>query len=304
MNHIHQGTQQQSSQTTLHNNLKTRPNKSMFVVPSSMRMQKITTNISYRLDDDDALLLTIPYVINDMTMLKGMKMKMGISYSSAVMQTVRGLGDVSVIYLRDIWKDSDIRTRQRLSAGIGIKAPTGTSQARAASSGRLLAINMQAGTGSWDGILLINGTLAFGNHADGGALWFVAPSLTYQHATYNSLGYKVGDHLNYDVSTRYRLSSTFNLKLDVNGIIAQQDQSNGTKDSNTGLIAYQNPMMSMLDNTQNTGGHSVFLTPGFQWVAAPSISISGEYRVPLYQRMNGTQIVTQQWWFLRARMAF
>jgi len=62
--------------------------------------------------------------------------------------------------------------------------------------------------------------------------------------------------------------------------------------------------MSVIDNVKNTGVHSIFITPGFQWLVAPGYSISGEYRQPIYQKANGTQIVTDQWFFIRGRVAF
>lgn len=112
----------------------------------------------------------------------------------------------------------------------------------------------------------------------------------------------MGDRLNADISARYRLTSMFNLKLDVNGIWAGKDKTDGTIDS-SGLVAYQNPT-SMIDNVVNTGIKSLFISPGFQWVASPSIVISGEYRQPVYQKTNGIQQVTDHWYFLRASYRF
>ncbi|MDQ6976277.1 MAG: hypothetical protein Q9M22_06925 [Mariprofundaceae bacterium] len=303
MKSIRQGTSKVSAQSVINNNLAVRPNGVMYVVPTKMVMTKIATNFSYRLDENNAFVLTVPYIINDMEMLRGMKTPAGIRNSKLTMDTIQGLGDMSLLYIRDVWKDADIRTRKRLSLGVGIKAPTGKHQARNA-TGRLVHMMMQAGTGAWDGILLGNGTIAFGEHKDGGAQWFVSPSLTYQLSTRNALGYKVGSRLNYDVSTRYRATSAFNIKLDFNGVLSQKDSTNGTIDPNTGLVAYQNPNMSLIDNVNNTGIHSLFITPGFQWVVSSGISISGEYRFPVYQKTKGIQEVTDEWFFFRIRKAF
>jgi len=303
MKTIHQGQRSISPQGVIQQKLAAAANGSMYAAPTSMTMRKVTVNVSYRMNEQSALLLTIPYVSNDMTMQRGMKMMGGaIRYQDVVMNTVQGLGDISLIYLHDAWKDQDIRTRQRISWGVGLKAPTGASKARN-SQGKLVHIQMQAGTGAWDAVMLLNGLWALGEFGDGGAQWFLAPSLMYQVTTRNALGYKVGNRLNYDVSTRYRLSETFNAKLDLNGVISQRDSSNGHKDVVTGLVAYQNPM-SMLEQPQNTGGHSIFISPGFQWIVAPGYTISGEYRIPVYQRVNGQQIVTNQWMFIRGRVAF
>ncbi|MDQ6966684.1 MAG: hypothetical protein Q9M23_07165 [Mariprofundaceae bacterium] len=263
-------------------------------VPTKMTMQKISTNISYRVDEDQAVVLTIPYLINDMEMLSAMGMNM-------TMDTISGLGDVSMVYLHNVYTDTPIRTRKRFSLGAGVIAPTGKDDHRNR-SGQLIHMMMQAGTGAWGGVLIANGTLAFGEHEDRGAQWLISPSLTYQTNTINNLGYRVGDRLNADISARYRLTSMFNLKLDANGIWSGKDSTDGPIDS-SGLVAYQNPT-SIIDNVANTGIKSLFISPGFQWVASPFIVISGEYRQPVYQKTNGIQQVTDHWYFLRASYRF
>lgn len=267
-------------------------------VPTKMVMQKISTNIAYRMDEDNAFLLTVPYIINDMDMLNPAGMPM-------TMNTISGLGDASLVYLRDIYKDAPMRTRKRFSVGVGVKAPTGDNESRN-NGGELVHMMMQAGTGSWDFVLLANGTLGFGSHEDGGAQWLLSPSLMYQINTRNDLGYKVGDRLNYDLSGRYRLTSMFNVKLDLNGVWAGKDSTDGTIDpvSPGGRVAYQNPMMSLIDNVQNTGLNSLFISPGLQWVVTPSFIVSGEYRIPVYQDVTGIQQVTDNWLFLRASVRF
>ncbi len=263
-------------------------------VPTKMVMSKYAINMSYRHDENNAFILTVPYIINDMDMLNPAGMPM-------TMDTISGMGDVSLLYMRDLYKDADMRTRQRFSVGVGVKAPTGKSKARN-STGKLVHMMMQAGTGSWDGLLLANGTFAFGEHEDGGAQWFLSPSAMYQINTKNDLGYKVGNRLNYDLSARYRVSSSFNVKLDMNGVYSSKDSTDGTIDS-SGLVAYQNPM-SIIDKVQNTGLHSIFLSPGAQWMITPEFILSGEYRIPVYQNVNGVQQVTDNWFFLRATTRF
>jgi hypothetical protein len=277
----------------------------MFGVSSDMVMQKIAANLSYRMDQNNAFILTVPYVINDMDMRMGMKMMAmsPIVYSNSTMDTVKGLGDISLLYLRDIYKDAEMRTRQRLSVGVGIKAPTGKSEARN-SSGNLVHMMMQAGTDSWDGLLVANGLMAFGEHDDGGALFMLSPTVFYQLNTRNSLGYKIGNRLNYDLSARYRLTSKFNVKVDLNGVWSQKDSTDGTRDpSKPALVAYQNPTKNVLDNVANTGLNSLFVSPGFQWIVTDGWVVSGEYRIPVYQNVNGIQQVTDHWFFLRLTTA-
>jgi len=298
-----QGTSSIAPTTIISNELAGRAGG--YAVSTNMVMQKIAANLSYRLDEDNAFILTVPYVINDMDMLMGMKMMAAspIRYSNMTMDTISGLGDVSLLYMRDLYKDTDIRTRQRLSAGVGVKAPTGKSKARNA-RGHLVHMMMQAGTSSWDGLLAANGTFAFGEHEDGGALFLLSPSLFYQFTSRNALGYKVGNRLNYDLSGRYRLTSSFNMKLDLNGVSSQSDSTDGTIDQTSGLVAYQNVNGNVLDNVANTGLNSIFISPGFQWIVGEGFAVSGEYRIPVYQNVNGVQQVTDHWFFLRMSKGF
>jgi len=277
----------------------------MYSVPTKMVMSKFSTNFAYRMNEDNAFVLTVPYIINDMDMRMGMKMMPAspIMYSNMTMDTIQGMGDVSLIYLRDVYKDADFRTRERITLGIGVKAPTGHYKTRNNNNGNLVHMMMQAGTGSWDALLLANGTFGFGEHEDGGAQWLLSPSVTYHLTTKNDLGYQVGGRLNYDLSARYRITSKFNVKLDLNGVYSQHDSTDGTIDAVSGKVAYQSPN-SMIDNVANTGLHSIFLSPGVQWVVTPEFILSGEYRAPVYQKVNGIQQVTDNWYFLRASYRF
>ena len=298
-----QSTSKISPQQIISNNLAARAMGSMYAVSTKMTMQKIVANMAYRMDEDNVFMLTVPYIINDMEMMMGMKMGGGIRYSNSTMDTIQGLGDVTAMYLRDVYKDTDIRTRERLTLGLGIKAPTGKSKARNR-RGDLVHMMMQAGTDSWDAFLVANGTFAFGEHEDGGAQWMLSPSASYHATTRNSLGYKVGDRLNADLSARYRITSKFNVKLDVNSVYSQKDDTDGTIDPTSGKIAYQNVNGNVLDNVANTGLASVFISPGFQWIAADGLILSGEYRMPVYQNVRGIQQVTDHWFFLRATTYF
>jgi len=298
-----QGTSKISPQQIISNNLAARGMGSMYAVSTNMTMQKIVANMAYRINEDNAFLLTVPYIINDMDMMMGMKMAGGIRYSTSTMDTVQGLGDITATYLLDVYKDADIRTRERLTLGLGIKAPTGKSKARNR-RGNLVHMMMQAGTDSWDAFLVANGTFAFGEHEDGGAQFLLTPSASYHLTTRNSLGYKVGDRVNADISARYRITSKFNVKLDLNSVYSQKDSTNGTLDPVTGTVAYQNVNGNVLDNVANTGLASVFVSPGFQWIVADGFILSGEYRMPVYQKVRGIQQVTDHWFFLRATTYF
>lgn len=304
MKTIKQGSSTVALGDVIQNNLSTRANGSRFGGSTKMVMQKWSVNAAYRINQESAVVLTVPYVINDMEMQMGMKVAPGnIKMSNTTMDTVQGVGDVSLVYLHDVYKDDEYRTRRRLSVGFGVKLPTGKHDTRK-STGDLVHMMMQAGTGSYDVFFLANGTMGLGEHEDGGALWLINPSFTYQANTRNNLGYKMGNRINFDVSSRYRVSSSFNVKLDFKAIHAAKDSTDYTIDAQSGKVAYQNVTDSLIDNVANTGITSVFLAPGFQWVASPSIIVSAEYRIPLYQNAGGIQQVTDHWFLARISTRF
>jgi len=303
MKTIKQGSTTVSLQDVIRNHLKNQANGAKFGGSTKMIMQKWSVNAAYRINQESAVILTVPYLINDMQMQMGMNNLGNVMFSNTTMDTVQGLGDVSFVYLHDVYKDDEYRTRKRLSLGIGIKLPTGKHDNRKA-NGDLVHMMMQTGTGSYDFIFLANGTVGFGEHVDGGAQWLINPSLTYQANTRNQLGYQLGNRLNIDISTRYRVSSTFNFKVDVKAIHAAQDSTDQTIDAQSAQVAYQNTSLSLIDNVANTGISSLFITPGFQWVFSPSIIVSAEYRIPVYQKTNGIQQVTDQWYLARVSMRF
>ncbi|MDA2924304.1 hypothetical protein MYX65_06545 [Acidobacteria bacterium AH-259-L09] len=41
----------------------------------------------------------------------------------------------------------------------------------------------------------------------------------------------------------------------------------------------------------DTGGTTVFLTPGIQWVLTPRLLVEAAFQIPIIQELNGTQLV-------------
>lgn len=124
-----QGSSTVAPTTIIANNLAARGMMSMYSVSTKMTMQKITANIVYRMDENNAFLLAAPYVINDMEMLMGMKGMGGITYSTITMNTIRGVGDLSLTWLRDIYKDADY-------VPASASPPASVSRRRPANTGR------------------------------------------------------------------------------------------------------------------------------------------------------------------------
>lgn len=284
-----EGTQQVSPEAVVNEALANGNRR--FSAPTRMVMQRYTLNLSQRVAPEDALVLSVPYVVNDMDMLMGMRPRMAgmpNMLETMKMDTISGLGDVSLTWVHDVYRDSP---GSRASLGLGLKAPTGAAQVRNA-RGSLVHAMMQPGTGSWDVLLVANGSVGLGDFS-------LQPAATYQLTTPNALGYRQGNRLDLDSSLRWHTAPEFDLKLDLHGIFRGQDQTDGTRDPQTGMVAYQNPEASMIDNVQNTGITSLFLAPGFHWEPGSDVVVSGEYRIPLAQNARGVQQVIDDWQFLR-----
>ncbi|KKO19282.1 MAG: hypothetical protein BROFUL_01996 [Candidatus Brocadia fulgida] len=165
---------------------------------------------------------------------------------------------------------------KKLTVGIGLKLPTGKNDDET-DSGNLAHAVMQAGTGSWDPLFLINylHTLS--------PVVFQA-NLLYHATTEGDEGYEFGDKVSLDLIARYLLTSYVNPGLELNLFYAGQDTDHDDR--------YSRPDESLLDNTDNTGITSVSITPSLQ-IRMPKTggSIDLKFQQPLYQHARGIQQV-------------
>src|SRR3990172_2460348 len=135
------------------------------------------------------------------------------------METVSGLVDISLLGLYTLYTDAPIRPSRRLTAGLGVKTPTGSTGERTA-SGALVHAMMQPGSGSWDPLFMVNYMRAY---------YPVVLNITlfYQLTTEGIGGYEFGDQFTYDLAAVFQASDYVNLGLELNGIHAQEDRDHG-----------------------------------------------------------------------------
>lgn len=242
-----------------------------YSVPTEMVMQKYTLTAVRPINERLIAVAFVPYVINDMDMRKrsamGMEMDMG-------MDTIRGLGDISLMALYTAYTDAPIRPTEKLTVGIGVKSPTGTTSEEKPNGAPVHAM-MQPGSGSWDGLFLVN-------YMRGYYPLVLQANLFYQLTTEGRDGYEFGDQLALDLVARYQVSDYVNLGIELNGINAGRDTDHDGK--------FSTPITSMVDNTDNTGLTSVFISPSIQYkVPNSSASFELKYQQPIYQDVNGYQ---------------
>ena len=261
-----------------------------FTVPTEMRMQKWSLLGAYPATERFQFLAIIPFIKNEMDMRMITRSSAGITVKmDHVMDTVDGLGDITLMGLYTAYTDAPIRPLQRLTLGIGAKTPTGKNNEKTA-SGSYIHTMMQSGTGSWDPIFLMNYIRAF-------YPLVLQGNFVYQFTTKGDEGYEFGDQITLDLIARYQVGNYTNLGLEINGLYAGRDKDHDGK--------YSSPETSTLDNVANTGIRSVYMSPTVQlkipWTPA---SMDMKYQLPIYQEANGIQEVVDRRWLLSASFAF
>lgn len=185
--------------------------------------------------------------------------------------TNSGLSDITLMAKYVLFQRDKLNVTRRAALFGGVKFPTG-STAAVNETGNLLPPGLQLGSGSWDiplGIAFIHSAGGIGIIAD----------LFYQ---INTKGNNIdhGDSLSYGLAIGYRLYPskyvTFKEKV-LNAYL----ELNGSWNSKS----------VVKDKTdENSGGISLFLSPGLQWIFLENLLAEASLQLPIYQRLNGTQL--------------
>jgi hypothetical protein len=206
----------------------------------------------------------IPYVNKDLRQTKDGVRR---SLSDA------GFGDLMLVAKYQILqRDAPGRTTRVTFKG-GIKLPTGDDN-ETDSAGNLLPRGLQLGSGSVDytaGAIFTHSVRRFGINADAG----------YTIKT-EVQGFAFGDGLTYDLAIGYRISPSVyehypqpysTLYFEVNGQYNRKDA---------------------LEEEQvfDSGGHTILLSPGVQFVPLGSLAVEASVQIPVWQDLNGTQLGT------------
>jgi hypothetical protein len=177
-----------------------------------------------------------------------------------------------------IYTDRKIRPAKAVTLGFGVKTPTGSSTERT-ESGRLVHAHMQPGTGSWDPLFSIIGTKMTES-------FLVQADATYQLTTRNKDGYKFGDSLAVTFTGKYALIREFNLLVGLTWLRVNRasDRSGSYYDPVTNS--------SLMDDPANTGGDSLWGTAGVQVLPFRNGMIDVKIQLPVWERVNGIQLVS------------
>lgn len=245
-------------------------------VPLTMDMMKYTVTAGYGFSDRFKAFVSLPFVRNTMDMASSQGAMLG--WRDMTMEPTSGAGDGTLMGLYRLYRNDDLLPADVLTLGIGVKTPTGSSTERS-SNGKLIHAHMQPGTGSWDPLLSVIYTSMTGQ-------FLVQADATYQYTTGNSEGYEFGDSLALGLSGKYAVRKEFNISAGLTGLyVGRASDRNGS---------YYNAATnsSLMDDPANTGGSSLWVSPGVQVFPRKHLALDAKVQVPLWEKVNGIQLVS------------
>jgi len=148
----------------------------------------------------------------------------------------------------------------------GVKLPTGIRDVRNG-SGALAERSLQPGTGTTD---LLLGAFVSQLWPQSDHSWFAQVLL--QRAFGSRDDYRPGDRVNLDLGYRYEVSERLGLIVQLNGLVRHRDRG-----------AEAEP--------EDSGGRFVHLSPGIGYALSRRTQLYGFVQLPLYQHVNGVQLV-------------
>lgn len=157
----------------------------------------------------------------------------------------------------------------------GVKLATGRTNQMATDGVTLAERMFQPGTGTTDGIL---GVFYNSSPADGAVRWFVSGTVQQPLNTSGDNGggggsYKPGNSLALDAGAAYPLGHSVALTVQTNY------HNTGREGGLAGVPA-------------NTGGEMLAVTPGLSFSVSPDTRLYAALQLPVYQKVNGTQLTS------------
>jgi hypothetical protein len=188
---------------------------------------------------------------------------------ASVKRSSKGFGDTSAFLRYTIHQNDQRGSTFRLAAFAGVKIPTGSDNAM--DSLGQLPVPLQPGSGSWDwfgGLVGTRQTLAYQ----------VDTQFSYAVKT-QANHFQAGNEARIDSSFQYRLSPrtlTSGVPAYVYGVLETNIIQRG-----------KNTIMGL--NDPNSGGFSIFLAPGIQYVTRRFI-LEAAVQIPVLQNLNGNAL--------------
>ncbi|MBI5888742.1 MAG: hypothetical protein HZB82_08555 [Deltaproteobacteria bacterium] len=186
-----------------------------------------------------------------------------------------GLGDVSVIGRYSFFKKHTLDGSATVAGLIGIKLPTGKTDGRTDDGMDYLDSHLQLGSGSTDFLVGVSASRS----ADRLTLSANVLGSIPTNGKAGAATHRFGNMLNYDLTAKCRVSGNVSgaskpavfLSLGVNGEARGREKEDGV-------------------TLANSGGHTVYLSPGVQAAAGRHWTLELAYQQAIYHNLYGTQI--------------
>ena len=185
-----------------------------------------------------------------------------------------GTGDIALLGRYTFLKNEAPDTTTVLAGVFGIKFATGNTTAKA-DSGEYLDSHLQAGTGSTDYLLGLSVSRSYQRSSLSANLLGTITT----EGKFGATKHAFGNALNYDVTGKYRVvPGAFEptrpqlfIALGINGEVREREKIDGA-------------------TVPDSGGNTVYLSPGLQLVLAPHWVADLFYQQAVYHNLNGTQL--------------
>lgn len=181
------------------------------------------------------------------------------------------LGDARVLFRHRLgsWENHDVHTVGTAGVNFGLKLPTGSTDVTNA-SGDFAERTLQPGSGTTD---LLAGAYYSMDLPEKDWSWFVQGLAQLPLNSHDE--FKPGDRFTLDLGVRRALGDRFALMLQVNALWKGRDSGNQAE-------------------PEDSGGKFVFLSPGLSYAFSRTMQAYAFVQLPLYQNVNGVQLVANR----------
>ena len=214
-----------------------------------------------------------------------------------------GAGDLTLLGNAILFRGRSLTAPWSFAVQGGTKLPTGRTHVPEI-DGEQPEPHARPGTGSTDwlaGLQMIQ-TLPIGREDGNGVVLF--GSALYTFTGRGTEGYRMGRVFDARAGASVPVVSWLRALAQVSTLVRGQDRSEGVLPTDPhgheGALRAQHDDESGAGGTrihENTGGTDVFVSPGLRVELSPLFAISGYAQIPVYHRVNGTQLEspTQIW---------
>ena len=181
------------------------------------------------------------------------------------------VGDARLVARRRLatFEDASKHSIGTLGVTFGLKLPTGRTNLRNP-SGDVAERTLQPGTGTTDWVA---GAYYSRILAESDLSWFVSGQLQSPLGPYDD--FRPGTRLFTDAGVRYGATEKLGLMLQVNALVRGRDGGDQAE-------------------PEDSGGKSIFLSPGVSYALTPAAQVYGFIQLPLYQYVNGVQLTARR----------